>query len=77
MGCSNFIASGLKLQSDMVVFVTDFGKTDCSDDFGDFKFDGLTMRSGTYRIEIEYQSNAKKEIEVDLQESISMETIWL
>jgi Fe-S-cluster-containing dehydrogenase component len=48
-----------------------------SDDFGDFKFDDLPPHSGSYRIEIEYQANVRKEIDVDLEESCSVGTVWL
>jgi Fe-S-cluster-containing dehydrogenase component len=48
-----------------------------SDDFGDFKFDGLAPRSGPYHIEIEFQSIQKKIIEIEFQESCSVGIIWL
>ena len=48
-----------------------------SDAFGDFKFDGLSPQSGAYRLEIEYQAKAKKTIDLTLQESCSVGTIWL
>jgi Fe-S-cluster-containing dehydrogenase component len=50
-----------------------------SDDFGDFKFDGLSPRSGEYSIEIECQDQARKAIEVQVEgnESCSVGTIWI
>lgn len=48
-----------------------------SDEFGGFKFDGLPADSGTYRIEIEHQANIKKRIEVTLEKSCSVGTVWL
>jgi Fe-S-cluster-containing dehydrogenase component len=50
-----------------------------SDDFGDFKFDGLAPASGGYRLEIAWQDRLVKEIGMDLagEESCSVGTIWL
>ena len=48
-----------------------------SDDFGDFKFDGIPPNSGPYRIEIEYRAGGRKQIEVVVQESCSVGTVWL
>ena len=50
---------------------------DVSDDFGEFKFDGISPNSGPYRIEIEYQAGGRKQIEVVVQESCSVGTVWL
>jgi len=48
-----------------------------TDDFGDFKFDGLLPGSGSYRIHIGETEPEKKSIEVSLnQGSVSMETIF-
>ena len=46
-----------------------------SDDFGDFKFDGLAPNSGRYRIVVEHGDAAPKEVEVDLHESCSVGTV--
>jgi hypothetical protein len=53
--------------------------TAVSDEFGDFKFDGLTPDSGRYSIEIEYRNQKQKEIEVLLEGDLSGSTgtIWL
>jgi len=50
-----------------------------SDDFGDFKFDGLAPGSGRYSIKIDNQDRELKEIEVkvDGNESCSLGTIWV
>lgn len=48
--------------------------TDC---FGDFKFDNLEEDSGEYQIEISLKGCEKKEIKVDLKESVSAGIIML
>ncbi len=48
-----------------------------ADAFGDFKFDGLEPQSGTYRIEISYQSYPTMAINVDLVESTSLGVVML
>jgi len=48
-----------------------------SDTFGDFKFDGLERNSGRYRIEFTYLGKETKNVEVDLQTSQNIGTIWL
>jgi hypothetical protein len=48
-----------------------------SDAFGDFKFDGLTPRSGSYRIDIEYQAASRKSLDVVLEKSRFLGTIWI
>ena len=46
-----------------------------TDSFGDFKFDNLDVKSGTYKLEILYGKFEKKIIEVELETSISLGTI--
>jgi Fe-S-cluster-containing dehydrogenase component len=48
-----------------------------TDAFGDFKFDCLPGRSGEYRLEISYQGDAKKELQIELQQSVSVGTVWI
>ncbi len=47
-----------------------------ADAFGDFKFDGLEPGSGTYRIEINYQSY-QETMDVDLVESTNLGVVML
>ena len=48
-----------------------------SDEFGDYKFDGLPLESGGYEIEVIYGDQAvTKEIGI-LQQSFSVETLWI
>jgi len=53
--------------------------TTLSDEFGDFKFDGLAQHSGKYRIEIECQDQTPREIEalVEGSASCSLGVIWV
>ena len=48
-----------------------------TDAFGDFKIDNLEEDSGPYRIEISYKDYAKKEVKVDLKESVNLGEISL
>lgn len=48
-----------------------------TDDFGDFKFDGLPTDSGPYRVDIGDQRRGGQSVEVTLGESLSIGTIWL
>jgi len=48
-----------------------------TDGFGDFKFDDLEEGSGKYRIEIELAGRAKKKVEVSLDKSINVGTIFV
>ena len=48
-----------------------------TDVFGDFKFDNLAKRSGGYRIEIESQGLAVRNIEIELGASQSLGTLWI
>jgi Fe-S-cluster-containing dehydrogenase component len=48
-----------------------------SDNYGDFKFDKLDENSGRYILEINYQSNGQKTLEVDLTASKNVGTILL
>lgn len=54
-------------------------ETAVSDDFGDFKFDGLTADSGAYALRITCRDQGPKEMEVKLEGggSCSVGTIWL
>lgn len=48
-----------------------------SDNFGDFKFDNIKEKSGSYRLEIVYPDYETKALEVDLKTSVNVGTIWL
>jgi Fe-S-cluster-containing dehydrogenase component len=48
-----------------------------TDNYGDFKFDGLKENSGKYTLQITYTGYALKAIEVDLKQSFSAGTIVL
>jgi len=48
-----------------------------SDPFGDFKFDNLEENSGIYTLEIKYQDDTPKKVEVDLKQSVSVADIIL
>jgi len=48
-----------------------------SDDFGDFKFDGLPSRSGDYQIQVGEIGGNGPSIDIRLEESISIGTIWI
>jgi Fe-S-cluster-containing dehydrogenase component len=48
-----------------------------TDGFGEFKFDGLPARSGIYLIEIQNESPGRKTIEVNLDTSAYLGTIWI
>jgi Fe-S-cluster-containing dehydrogenase component len=43
-----------------------------ADSFGDFKFDNLIEKSGSYRLEIDYKDYERKTVEVDLNTSVSI-----
>ena len=46
-----------------------------ADVFGDFKFDGLAVDSGPYSIQVSYEAFEPKSIEVELDQSISLDEI--
>jgi Fe-S-cluster-containing dehydrogenase component len=48
-----------------------------TDAFGDFKFDALPGRSGMYRLEINYQDHTGIEIQIEVQQSVSVGTVWI
>jgi len=48
-----------------------------SDDFGDFKFDRLPPKSGNYSIEIETTEGVKRAVNIQLEESVSVGTLWV
>jgi len=48
-----------------------------TDTFGDFKFDGLEENSGTYRLEITYEDRTMKTLEVEVDKSVSVGTVWV
>ncbi len=48
-----------------------------TDAFGDFKFDNLPGRSGTYNLKIKHPGVSERQIQIELQQSVSMGTIWL
>ncbi len=48
-----------------------------TDAFGDFKFDHLPALSGLYRIDVTYQDRAKREIQIELEKSMSVGTVWV
>ena len=48
-----------------------------SDDFGDFKFDGLKENSGSYQVEIIYGEQSVVRDIGNLQKSVSVDTLWI
>jgi len=52
------------------------GETE-TDNYGDFKFDGLKEGSGLYAIEITYKNYPDKRIEINLIESVNIDDILL
>ncbi len=52
-------------------------KATVSDDFGDFKFDGLPRKSGDYQIQVGHGGTEGQPIELTLGESVSLGTLWL
>jgi hypothetical protein len=48
-----------------------------TDNFGDFKFDNLEENSGKYSLEISFMDYEKKILEVELETSLSLDTIFL
>ncbi len=48
-----------------------------TDNYGDFKFQGLAEKSGTYVITVESEGFAEKKIQVDLVESVYLGDIYL
>lgn len=54
------------------------GKRSCqTDDFGDFKFDGLPVGSGEYVVEVQYGVRPTRSLKVPLGESINLGEICL
>ena len=62
-----------------VVLLKDSNKLDetVTDNYGDFKFDGLEEDSGRYMLEIECEGYEKKALEIDVKTSLNVGTIWL
>ncbi|MFC1891645.1 4Fe-4S dicluster domain-containing protein [Thermodesulfobacteriota bacterium] len=48
-----------------------------TDNFGDFKFDNLEENGGEYQVEISLEGYEKKDIKVNLKDSVSIGTIML
>ncbi len=48
-----------------------------TDDFGDFKFDGLQANSGSYELEIVFAGKSIRREIGTLQESSFIDTIWI
>ena len=48
-----------------------------SDAFGDFKFDNLERNSGRYSVEFAFSGKEDRTVEVELETSLNMGTIWL
>ena len=62
------------------VHVTKDGETIGSvmaDMFGDFKIDGIRENSGTFNVEITFETGRKKQIDIDVPTSVSLGTIIL
>ena len=82
-----FIAGSVALEKDgisdcvqgaTVTLIKDSDKTQTTTDtFGDFKFDGLPENSGTYRLEITYEDREVKSLEVEVDKSVSVGTVWV
>lgn len=52
-------------------------KTTITNNYGDFKFDALEANSGKYMLDVEYPGYGKQELNVYLEESINIGTIFL
>ena len=48
-----------------------------TNNYGDFKFDGLGQDSGRYRLEVEYPGYKKQAVDLQVKESIGLGTIFL
>ncbi len=48
-----------------------------TDAFGDFKFDHLPGHSGVYHLEISHRDNVRKKMQIELQQSIALDTVWI
>jgi Fe-S-cluster-containing dehydrogenase component len=51
--------------------------TVATNNYGDFRFDGLDVNSGPYQLEVEHTGYKKQALSVDLQESVVVSTIYL
>ncbi|MBW1793856.1 MAG: oxidoreductase [Deltaproteobacteria bacterium] len=82
-----FIAGSVAVEKDgisdcaqgaVVTLIKDSEKRQAiTDTFGDFKFDGLPENSGTYRVEITYEDRTMKTLEVGVDKSVSLGTVWV
>jgi len=82
-----FIAGSVAVEKDgisdcaqgaIVTLIKDSEKRQAiTDTFGDFKFDGLPENSGTYRVEITYEDRTMKTLEVGVDKSVSLGTVWV
>ena len=48
-----------------------------TNNYGDFKFEGLPSKGGNYRLEIEYGELKKKGVDVTMKDSVTLGTIFL
>ena len=48
-----------------------------TDDFGDFKFDGLKENSGGYELEVTHDGNSVSRTIASLPQSLSVGTLWI
>lgn len=48
-----------------------------SDDFGDYRFDGLEKNSGSYEVEILYDGESTRRKIGTLEKSVSVDTLWI
>lgn len=48
-----------------------------TNNYGDFKFDALEAKSGSYSLEVEFPGYGKQELSVDLEQSINVGTVFL
>lgn len=51
--------------------------TAAANNYGDFRFDALEEKSGSYTLEVEYEGYQKQELVVNLEESVNVGTIFL
>ena len=51
--------------------------TTITNNYGDFKFDALEANRGNYRLDVEYPGYGKQELNVYLEESINIGTVFL
>ena len=69
--CAEAAKITLKDESGKVVDTT------VTNNYGDFKFDALEANSGKYSLEVAYPGYGKKALDVDLEQSVNVGTVFL